>query len=69
MKSQTIKPEQQANGYFDGGKITEQKPIGFSGEGSTINRLGPLFYWAWGKTTEPAEIGLHPHKVLKLSLM
>jgi len=62
MESQIIKPEQQANGYFDGGRIIEQKPIGFSGEGSTINRLGPLFYWAWGKSTEPAEIGLHPHQ-------
>jgi redox-sensitive bicupin YhaK (pirin superfamily) len=57
-----IKPQDQATGEFDGGKIIEQKPIGFSGEGSIINRLGPLFYWAWAHSQEPAGIGLHPHK-------
>lgn len=57
-----VKPQNQAVGAFDGGKITEQKPIGFPGEGSQIERLGPLFYWAWAKSTEPAEIGLHPHQ-------
>lgn len=57
-----VKPQYQAVGAFDGGKITEQKPIGFPGEGSQIERLGPLFYWAWAKSTEPAEIGLHPHQ-------
>jgi redox-sensitive bicupin YhaK (pirin superfamily) len=62
MKIQIIKPQDQAYGQFDGGKIEEQKPIGFSGEGSLINRLGPLFYWAWGHTHGPAEIGLHPHQ-------
>jgi redox-sensitive bicupin YhaK (pirin superfamily) len=62
MEIDIIKPQYQANGQFDGGKIKEQKPIGFSGEGSQINRLGPLFYWAWGHSQEPAEIGLHPHQ-------
>jgi redox-sensitive bicupin YhaK (pirin superfamily) len=62
LEVQIIKPEQQAVGYFDGGKITEQKPIGFSGEGSFINRLGPLFYWAWAKSDGEAGIGFHPHK-------
>ncbi|MED4267855.1 pirin family protein [Priestia megaterium] len=62
MEGKIIKPQDQANGEFDGGKIKEQKPIGFSGEGSLINRLGPLFYWAWGNSQEPAEIGLHPHQ-------
>jgi quercetin 2,3-dioxygenase len=57
-----VKPQDQATGEFDGGKIKEQKPIGFSGEGSIINRLGPLFYWAWGNSQKPAEIGLHPHQ-------
>ncbi|WP_036717844.1 pirin family protein [Paenibacillus harenae] len=59
---QIIKPKDQAIGEFDSGKITEQKPIGFSGEGSQINRLGPLFYWAWGKASGPAGIDAHPHK-------
>ncbi|MEH7549718.1 MULTISPECIES: pirin family protein [Bacillaceae] len=62
MEINIIKPQYQAIGQFDGGKIKEQKPIGFSGEGSLINRLGPLFYWAWGNSQEPAEIGLHPHQ-------
>ncbi|MNC08227.1 Quercetin 2,3-dioxygenase [compost metagenome] len=62
MGIQIINPKDQATGQFDGGKITEQKPIGFSGEGSLITRLGPLFYWAWGHSQEPAEIGLHPHQ-------
>jgi quercetin 2,3-dioxygenase len=62
MEVQIIKPQDQAIGQFDGGKIIEQKPIGFSGEGSFINRLGPLFYWAWGHSKDPAEIGLHPHQ-------
>ena len=62
MEVQIIKPQDQAIGQFDGGKIKEQKPIGFPGEGSLINRLGPLFYWAWGHSQEPAELGLHPHK-------
>jgi redox-sensitive bicupin YhaK (pirin superfamily) len=62
MKFQIIKPQDQAIGEFDGGKIREQKPIGFPREGSHINRLGPLFYWAWAQSKEPAEIGLHPHQ-------
>lgn len=57
-----VQADLQAKGAFDGGKITEQKPIGFSGEGSHINRLGPLFYWAWAHSQGPAEIGLHPYK-------
>jgi len=62
MMSQIIKPQDQATGQFDGGKITEQKPIGFPGEDAVIERLGPLFYWAWAESREPAEIGLHPHQ-------
>jgi redox-sensitive bicupin YhaK (pirin superfamily) len=62
MRATIIKPQDQAIGQFDGGKIIEQKPIGFPGEGSRIHRLGPLFYWAWAHSSEPAEIGLHPHQ-------
>lgn len=54
-------PDQQAVGEFDGGKITEQKPIGFPGEGSAVRRLGPLFYWAWAKTPVEGYIPPHPH--------
>ncbi len=56
-------PEHQAQGQFDEGALTEQKMIGFSGEGSTINRLGPLYYWAWGCVHRPgATVPLHPHR-------
>jgi redox-sensitive bicupin YhaK (pirin superfamily) len=52
----------QAAGEFDGGRITEHKPIGFPGEGSTVSRMGPLFYWAWASSHADATIALHPHK-------
>lgn len=54
-------PSQQAVGAFDGGKITEQKPIGFPGEGSAVRRVGPLFYWAWAFAKEEGFIPPHPH--------
>ncbi|MDQ0971131.1 redox-sensitive bicupin YhaK (pirin superfamily) [Neobacillus niacini] len=62
MEIKVIKPQDQALEQFDGGKIIAQKPIGFSGEGSVINRLGPLFYWGWGKSEGEGGIGLHPHQ-------
>ncbi|MGM0835433.1 MAG: pirin family protein [Bacillota bacterium] len=62
MEINIIKPKDQAFELFDGGKITAQKPIGFSGEGSVINRLGPLFYWGWGKSEGEGGIGFHPHQ-------
>ncbi|SEB57591.1 hypothetical protein [Paenibacillus sp. GP183] len=34
MEATIIQSQDQAKGTFDGGKLTEQKPIGFSGEGS-----------------------------------
>ncbi|MDQ1912060.1 pirin family protein [Paenibacillus sp. GD4] len=54
-------PAMQASGNFDGGKITEQKPIGFPGEGSVIKRVGPLFYWAWFASAKEGYIAPHPH--------
>ena len=40
-------PGAQAVGQFDGGRITEIKPIGFPQDGPGPRNLGPLFYWAW----------------------
>lgn len=57
-----FKPGEQARGAFDGGRITEIKPIGFPGEGSAVKRVGPLFYWAWATSHSPALIGMHPHR-------
>ena len=54
--------DQQGVGEFDGGKIREQKPIGFPGEGSEVKRIGSLFYWAWAKAEDAGYIPLHPHQ-------
>lgn len=61
MKIRLYTTVMQGKGVFDGGRITEQKPIGFPGEGSVINRVGPLFYWAWAHTSQEGYIPLHPH--------
>jgi redox-sensitive bicupin YhaK (pirin superfamily) len=62
MQALVYTPAMQGIGQFDGGKIIEQKPIGFPGEGAVIKRVGPLFYWAWATSNAEAMIGLHPHK-------
>ncbi len=53
---------QQVTGAFDGGRITENKPIGFPQEFPKIRAVGPLLYWAWAKSNEGGLIGLHPHR-------
>lgn len=53
---------QQASGQFDEGKLIEQKPIGFPGEGSAVDRVGTLFYWAWFQAKEDAYLPPHPHR-------
>lgn len=61
--TRVLGPDEQGQGSFDGGSIVEQKMIGFSGEGSSIHRIGPLYYWAWGECHKPnAAIGMHPHR-------
>jgi len=62
MQAMVYTPAMQGSGEFDGGRIVEQKPIAFPGEGSVVKRVGPLFYWAWATSDEEAEIGLHPHQ-------
>jgi redox-sensitive bicupin YhaK (pirin superfamily) len=57
-----LPPSEQATGSFDQGSITEQKMIGFAGEGSKIHRMGPLYYWAWAHADRPASIEPHPHR-------
>ncbi len=59
-------PETQATGQFDGGRITEIKPIGFPHEGPAIKNLGPLFYWAWATAKGYGKIGLHPHQAFEI---
>jgi redox-sensitive bicupin YhaK (pirin superfamily) len=54
-------PDVQAEGAFDGERITEIKPLGFPHEGPTVPHVGPLFYWAWATAKGYGKIGLHPH--------
>ena len=60
-------PHKQGTGSFDGGRITEIKPIGFRGDGASVSRVGPLFYWAWASANGPAKIGLHPHRGFEIA--
>ncbi|WP_106768991.1 pirin family protein [Paenibacillus faecalis] len=62
MKGTVYPPEKQGRGTLDRGRMTESKPIGLSGEGSAVIRVGPLFYWSWFHSPLEAYIGLHPHQ-------
>ncbi|MCY4613654.1 MAG: pirin family protein [Nitrospira sp.] len=59
-------PEDQGVGEFDGGRITEIKPLGFPGEGPGVPHTGPLFYWAWATAKGYGKIGLHPHRAFEI---
>ena len=59
-------PEMQAVGQFDGGRITEIKPVAFPHEGPKVQNLGPLFYWAWATANGYGKIGLHPHQAFEI---
>ena len=59
-------PEAQAVGQFDGGRITETKPIPFPGESPNVGNTGPLFYWAWASAKGYGRIGLHPHQAFEI---
>jgi|GEM_PF-275528 len=52
----------QARGSFDGGRITECKPVCFPHEAGRQKRIGPLFYWALATASGKGRIGLHPHQ-------
>ncbi len=62
MQIMVYPPSMQGTGAFDGGKITERKPVGFPGEGSVVKGVGPLFYWSWAFSKHEGYIGLHPHQ-------
>ena len=59
-------PESQGVGQFDGGRITEIKPIGFPQDGPVSPHLGPLFYWAWATARGYGKIGMHPHQAFEI---
>ncbi len=56
----------QGVGQFDGGRITETKPIAFPGHGPHVAHTGPLFYWAWATAKGYGKIGLHPHRAFEI---
>lgn len=58
--------EVQAVGQFDGGRITETKPIPFPRESPNVGNTGPLFYWAWASAKGYGRIGLHPHQAFEI---
>ncbi|NOV02547.1 pirin family protein [Paenibacillus planticolens] len=66
MHIQVFSADQQGVGAFDGGKFMEQRAISFPGEKTAVDRVGSLFYWAWGKAADVAEIGMHPHKAFEI---
>lgn len=66
MHIQVFSAEQQGVGAFDGGNFIEQRAISFPREKTAVDRVGPLFYWAWGHATNVAEIGMHPHKAFEI---
>ena len=57
MKTTVYTTDRQGTGAFDGGKITEIKPIDFPGGTSEAARIGPLFYWAWASSSGEGVIG------------
>ena len=66
LEIQITPPEDQAVGQFDGGRITEIKPIGFPQDGPAPRHLGPLFYWAWATAKGYGKIALHPHQAFEI---
>ncbi|WP_096200624.1 pirin family protein [Bacillus sp. FJAT-45350] len=66
MKINVYGPDKQGVGQFDGGKITEQKPIGFPGDGAHVKRVGPLFYWSWAQAEKAGYIPRHPHEAFEI---
>jgi len=59
---QIIPKEKQGTGYFNGGEIVENKPIGFPRDGGLMKPYSNLFYWAYAEAKTDSTIGLHPHE-------
>ena len=62
MNYQIFRKRDQANGAFDGGKILENKPIGFPHEGGLLRPYSNLFYWAHAWSDHGGLIDVHPHQ-------
>ncbi len=53
---------EQAEGAFDGGRILENKPIGFPQDSGGMRPFSTLFYWAHAWSDEGGLIAEHPHQ-------
>ncbi len=53
---------EQARGAFDGGKILENKPVGFPHEKGKIKGYSNLLYWAHAYSEGGGVIAEHPHQ-------
>ena len=62
MSIQIITKEKQAFGSFNGGKILENKPIGFPQDRGVTKSYSNLFYWANAWSDNGGLIDEHPHK-------
>ena len=62
MSIQIITKEKQAFGSFNGGKILENKPIGFPQDRGVTKSYSNLFYWANAWSENGGLIDEHPHK-------
>tara|TARA_Y100000589_G_scaffold136859_1_gene130954 strand:- start:64655 stop:65401 length:747 start_codon:yes stop_codon:yes gene_type:complete len=58
--------DKQGKGYFDNGRIIENKPIGFPQDNSLCKPFSNLFYWANAWSKEGGEIPEHPHKYFEI---
>ena len=62
MSIEIYRKEVQARGQFDGGKIVENKPVGFPREGGSVTAYSNIFYWANAESPDGGFIAEHPHK-------
>lgn len=62
MTIDILKKEDQVRGSFDGGRILENKPVGFPQEGGRLRPYSNLFYWANAWSDEGGLIDTHPHQ-------
>ncbi|MEQ9426036.1 MAG: pirin family protein [Cyclobacteriaceae bacterium] len=62
MNYQIFRKRDQASGAFDGGKILENKPIGFPHEGGLLKPYSNIFYWAHAWSDTGGLIDMHPHQ-------
>lgn len=61
MAIQVLTPEQQSKGEFNGGEITERRPVVIM-EGAGLRPYSNLFYWANARSEGESLIGEHPHQ-------